>query len=512
MSTRLRWCFADQLGPHFLGPPQSPGDDGEERVLLVESRAAFARRPYHRAKAHLVLSALRHRAAELGDRCVYVAADTYSEALAGLKGAGRRGRAPTAARPQELSVVDPTSYAARRFVRGRGLEVLPSRGFVTDEGEFSRWADGRHRLVLEDFYREARRRTGVLMDGDEPRGGRWNFDAENRQPPPRGARSLGLPEPRWPEEDAIDAQVRADLDDWERRGLVRFTGRDGPRRFAVTRDEALATLEDFAEHRLASFGPYEDAAMAHDWVMAHSLLSAPMNLGLLSPLEAIDRVVSAGTSGKAGLPSVEGFVRQVMGWRDYVWHLYWYFGEEYAHSNALQARTPLPDWWRNLDAESVRARCLSTALAEVRDRGWNHHILRLMVLGNWALQHGFDPRETTEWFTASYVDAYPWVMGANVLGMALYADGGRMATKPYACGGAYIHRMTDLCRGCDYRPTERVGERGCPVTAGYWAFLDRHRADFSGNHRMAQALRGLDRLADLPQVVDQERGRGSAAP
>jgi len=503
-SSRVRWTFADQLGPHFLGPDDARGEDTGERVLLIESLRALQRRRYHRAKAHLVLSALRHRAAELGDRAVHVSADTYRSGLAqaGLSGA-------------DLSVCAPTSYGARRLVTSIGADVLPARGFITSETEFADWAvrRGKRRLLLEDFYREARTRTGVLMDGDEPLGGRWNFDADNRLPPPRGAVSLGLPEPWWPEEDAIDASVRADLAEWERQGLIQLVGRDGPRRFAATRAEALAVLDDFIAHRLADFGPYEDAALVGDWVMAHSMLSVPMNLGLLDPREVIDRVVAAGKSGDAPLSSVEGFVRQVMGWRDYVWHLYWFFGEDYvSSSNALSAHEPLPAWWRDLDASALTARCLATALGEVDERGWNHHILRLMVLGNWALQHGYDPRETTEWFTASYVDAYPWVMAANVVGMALYADGGRMATKPYAGGGSYIHRMTDLCRGCAYAPTQRVGPRGCPVTAGYWSFLARNREALAGNHRMAQPLRGLDRLSDLAEVLEQEDARGDAPP
>lgn len=494
----LRWLFADQLGPHFLGPDDSPGDDGEEHVLLVESKAAFRRRRYHRAKAHIILSALRHRAAELGTRCTYVQADTYREAVVGLG--------------DDLSVIDPTSFAARELVRDLGAEVLPARGFISSPEDFARWATGRRQLRQEDFYREARRRTGILMVGSEPVDGRWNFDADNRLPPPRGAVTLGLPEPVWPVEDEIDEGVRADLDRWEREGIA-FAGEDGPRRFAVTRGEALAVLQDFVAHRLADFGPYEDAALTGDWSMAHSLLSVPMNLGLLHPREAIDAVVSAWSEGDVPLASAEGFTRQVLGWRDYVWHLYWHFGPDYvSDSNALDAHVPLPDWFRDLDADSVRARCLATALGEVRERGWNHHILRLMVLGNWALQRAYDPRDVTEWFTANYVDAYPWVMGANVIGMALHADGGRMASKPYAAGGAYIKRMTNFCGGCDYRPDKRVGPQACPVTAGYWAFIARHADEWKRHPRMAQPVRGLERLSDRDELLVQEEARGPEAP
>lgn len=492
MSTR--WLLADQLGPHFL-------DDDVDHVLLVESRRAFARRRMHRAKAHLILSALRHRAAELGAQATLVSSDSIVT--------------PAAEWDQPLSMVAPTSWAMRAVADRLGVDVLPARGFVTSESAFAEWAQqrGSKRLLMEDFYRETRRRTGILMHGDEPVGGRWNFDHDNRLPPPRGARTLGLPAPWWPQEDSIDEQVRRDLDEWERDGIA-FVGDDGPRRFAATRSEALEVLEDFVTHRLATFGPYEDAALTDDWVMAHSLISAPMNLGLLDPREVVDRAVQAYTAGDASIESVEGFVRQIMGWRDYVWHLYWHFGPTFiTESNALGAHTALPEWFTSLDAEgTVSARCLSVGLGDVRRYGWTHHIVRLMVLGNWALQRGYDPIASTRWYTDVFVDGHEWVMAANVVGMALHADGGRMATKPYAAGGAYIKRMTDFCKGCHFRPEIRVGDRACPVTAGYWAFIHEHVDRFARHPRMAQAARGLARLSDAEALVEQERHRGSQAP
>jgi len=495
VTTRL--LLADQLGPHFL-----PAADEAQmpEVLLVESRAAFSRRRVHRAKAHVLLSALRHRARESPGRVTLIEAPSLRSVL-------REWRGP-------LIASAPTSRSTRALLSEYDVTMEPARGFVTTQAEFAEWAQGRgrRRLVMEDFYRDVRRRTGILMEGDEPIGGRWNFDADNRCPPPRGQSTLGLPEPWWPVEDDIDEQVRADLDQWSRDG-IHLVGSDGPRRFAATREEAVAALEDFAEHRLPLFGPYEDAALSQDWVMAHSLISVPMNLGLLDPREVIERVVRAYVDGSAPLSSVEGFVRQVLGWRDYVWHLYWHLGPDYLSSNTLAANTPLPDWFHSLDADkTVRARCLSTALAEVQEHAWTHHIMRLMILGNWALQHGFDPQETTRWFTDSFADGHEWVMAANVVGMALHADGGVMATKPYAGGGAYIKRMTDLCSGCEYRPQIRVGDKACPFTAGYWAFLDKHRERFERHPRMAQAVRGLERLNDREAMIAQERGRGNGAP
>ena len=500
MTSEAIWIFADQLGDHFLDP------DFDGPVILIESHAALRRRTYHRAKAHLILSALRHRARDLGERAMFVTADTYR---AGLK----QALDTLGMKPEQVIVRAPTSHPARRLVADLGVQVSPSRGFIATEGEFTDWASGRKRLVLEDFYRMMRRTTGVLMDGAEPVGDRWNLDTDNRQPPPRRQSTLGLPEPWWPVEDEIDEQVRRDLDRWQMEGTIVTLGADGPRRFAATVDEANAALVDFVTHRLAEFGPYEDAVMASDWVMAHSLLSAPLNLGLLDPRDAIDQVEQAYRSGSVPLASAEGFIRQVMGWRDYVWHLYWHLGPDYvATSNALDAQTQVPDWWQQLDADQVSAACLSSTLADVRDRGWAHHIPRLMILGNWALQQGFDPQETTDWFTRVFVDAYPWVMAANVIGMALYADGGVMATKPYAAGGAYIKRMTNYCGACVYKPTQRVGEGACPFTSGYWAFLHGNRDLLASNHRVAQPLRNLDRLGDIDQVVSQVQQRGSSPP
>lgn len=488
---RTRLLFAGQLGPLF--------DDGG-RILIIEARSVFGRRPMHRAKAHLILSGLRHRAAELGERCEFLQVETYQE---GLDRLDQRVR-------DELEVIDPTSYAARRFVRKRGMHILPSRGFVSSEEEFATWAKTRtgKRLLMEDFYRDVRERTGILMDGPQPAGGHWNYDHDNRQSPPKGAAGLGLPDPWWPVEDEIDAQVREDLDRWQAEGHVQLVGDDGPRRFSVTAEEAERALDDFIESRLNDFGPFEDAMLTGDWTMAHSLLSVPLNLGLLDPRAVVERVAAEYTAGRAPLASVEGFVRQIAGWRDYVWHLYWHLGEGYrTSSNYLGAQHPLPRIFRELDAAAIESTCLRETIDGMRRHGWAHHIQRLMVLGNWALQHGYDPVELNDWFIDMFVDGTPWVMPANVIGMSQHADGGIVATKPYVSGGAYIDRMSDYCGSCVFDPKVRVGENACPFTAGYWAFLDRVEPRISNNHRMAQPLAGLRRLSDREAVVEQERHR-----
>lgn len=491
-----RWLFADQLGPHF-------GADGDG-VLLVESLGALRRRRYHRQKLHLVLSALRHRAAELGDSAVLLRTRTYAGALAELG--------------EPVRVYEPTSWAAadlvERLRRDGAVEGIdPTPGFSLSREEFAGWADGRRRLRMEDFYRFQRHRLGLLLEADGgPRGGRWSFDADNREPPPKGARTLDVAAPYRPREDDIDAQVREDLDRWERDGELETVGRDGPRLFPVTRREARAALERFMTHRLAAFGPHEDAMLRGDWAMAHSLLSVPLNLGLLDPVEVVQRAVRALEDGEAPLASVEGFVRQVIGWREYVWHLYWHFGRSYRRRNALAARQDLPAWFAELDADAVEAACLHDVLAGVRDRGWVHHIPRLMVLGGWAAQRGYHPDALTTWFQTSFVDGYDWVMPANVVGMSQHADGGAMATKPYVSGGAYIDRMSDYCGDCRYDPKLRVGPDACPFTAGYWAYLDRNADRLEGNPRLARPLQQRHRLDDLAEVVAQERARGADAP
>jgi deoxyribodipyrimidine photolyase-related protein len=484
------FCFGDQLGPAVHGLPQH----AEREVVLVESSAVLRRRRYHRQKLHLLLSGMRHLDDELGDRSTYHRTTTYREALEKV------------GRP--VVVHEPTSYAAAEFVdrlRKEGLvaAVLPTTTFARPRAEFTAWAGGASSFTMETFYRDQRRRFDVLMEGDAPVGGTWNLDHDNREKPPKKAEALGVPDPWWPTEDGIDEQVRADLDAME----LDTVGADGPRWFAVTADEARQALARFVEHRLDPFGPYEDAVLAGDPTMAHSLLSVPLNLGVLHPLDAVHAAEQAHHDGTARLNSVEGFVRQVLGWREYIWHLYWHFGKGYRRSNELGAQRKLPAWWTELDGDAVTAACLSHTLNEVRDRGWVHHIPRLMILGNHALQREYRPGALTEWFTTSFVDGFAWVMPPNVVGMSQHADGGKLATKPYASGGAYLDKMTDHCGDCAFDPKVRVGEKACPFTAGYWQFVHRHADLLRANHRTARVVATMNRLSDLDALLEQEHGR-----
>jgi deoxyribodipyrimidine photolyase-related protein len=481
------WLFADQLGPHVHATDAMR----DREIVLVESTKALRRKRFHRQKLHLVLSGMRHLAAELGDRVRYVKADTYREALE------RVG--------EPVVVHQPTSFAAADLVerlRKDGLvsDVLPTPTFALGKSEFDDWAGDRERFRMEDFYRAQRERFSVLMDGDQPVGGKWNLDHDNREPPPR-RRTLEVKGPWRPTEDDVDEQVRRDLEGFPSVGV------DGPRLFAVTHDEAQKALRHFVKHRLEHFGPYEDAIMEEDWAMAHSLLSVPLNHGVLHPLDAVHAAEQAYRDGDVPLASAEGFVRQVLGWREYVWQLYWRFGRGYTRRNGMRARTPLPEWFASLDADVVTAACLRSALEGVRDRGWVHHIPRLMVLGNHALQRGYRPAELNEWFRTAFVDGFEWVMPPNVIGMSQHADGGLMATKPYASGGAYVNKMSDHCRDCAFDPKKRVGDDACPFTAGYWNWVHRHQDTLAANNRTARAVAGMNRLKDLDQVLEQESAR-----
>lgn len=473
----MQLLFADQLGPHF--------DLGQE-ILLPEVLSQFSKRNYHRQKAHLILYGIRTRA--LDARVKHVELASYRDLIG----------------DSAVSVaISPTSRELRALTEQIGIPTLEARGFCSSEDDWKAFRDS-HSLRLETFCRQQRKRHKVLMDGDQPVGGEWNFDSENRLPPPK--QGLGL---RHFEvvEDEIDREVRITLDWLQASGRAKFIGADGPRKFAGNRTEALAALEHFITEQLPLFGPYEDAVFDGEWVLAHSMLSAPMNLGLLDPMEVVRRVEAEYHLGRVPISSAEGFIRQVMGWRDYVWHLYWEFGEDYLDSNFLDAKANLPDSWLELKGSGIEARCLSRTVSNVNDNGWAHHIQRLMILGNLALQRGYNPRQFNDWLVDAFVDGTPWVMPANAIGMSLFADGGRMSTKPYAAGGAYINRMTNYCGGCKFDPKVRVGENACPVTAGYWNFIDSNQDKLSGNPRMWQAYAGLRKLKDLDQLRIQERER-----
>jgi deoxyribodipyrimidine photolyase-related protein len=437
---------------------------GTHRVLLITAADKVASRPWHPARLSLITRAMRSFADEL--RAEGFAVD-HREAP--TMRAGIEAHSAEFA-PDRVVVTEPNSVTARRLVADLGCTTIRSDQFLCHPDDFGAWAGSRTSFRMEDFYRWQRRRLGYLMDGDQPAGGGWNFDEQNRERPPKDGHD------RWP----------VPVDVW-----------------ATTRAGALERLEFFVSKVLPMFGPHEDAMLADNWHLAHSVLSPYLNLGLLLPREVCDRVESEYRAGRVPINSAEGFIRQVIGWREYVWNLYWRWMPDYASMNSLGADMDLPPVFTGAATTSMR--CVSMILGDLRARGWVHHIPRLMVLGNLALTAGVDPQQFTRWMWDSFVDSAEWVMVPNVIGMSLHADGGMMASKPYAAGGAYIDRMSDYCGGCSFDRTKRVGDDACPFTTLYWDFMLRHAERFVKNPRMATQVRAAQKLGDAEAVRSRAR-------
>ncbi|MEZ5237784.1 MAG: cryptochrome/photolyase family protein [Microthrixaceae bacterium] len=479
------WVLGDQLdrGRGALG---RFGPD-ECRVLIVESQQLVGSKRWHRQRLHLVLSAMAHFAQELRDAGYEVDHRRANNLIEGL----RAHRSEFGA--ERVVASDPMSWAAREMFERTGVETFPCERFLCSSGQFAEWAEGRGHLRMEDFYRWQRTRLGVLLEPDgEPVGGEWNYDRSNREPPPGDDRT-------WP------GITRFELDEIDREVLRRLPGNvfgsepDGS--WPVTRTQAVQRLGEFVQEGLAPFGPHEDAMLAGEWKLAHSALSSSMNLGLLHPGEVVEAAEAAYRRGEAPINSVEGFIRQVIGWREYVWGVYWLWMPDYRDSNELRADLPVPPVLD--EGAGTDMRCVRSVVGHVHDHGYAHHIERLMVLGNLALTAGVDPWAMTEWMWAGFVDSAEWVMLPNVVGMALFADGGMMATKPYAAGGNYINRMSDFCGGCRFDHRKRTGEDACPFTTLYWDFLARNEERLSGNHRLSRQLASMRRLSDLAAVRER---------
>ncbi len=450
-------------------------------VLLIESLADARRVPYHRRKLVLLFAIMRHFAADL--RAAGWTVDYYAEdadLAAALAGHVRRYRSKRVRLMQQSEWGVTESLSAAATAAGLAVEVTPHVNFISDPADFDQLATtATARVTLDRFYRAMRSKTGLLMDGAVPAGGAWNYDAQNRERPAAGLRFA--PALRFAP-DAITREVIAMVE----RRFGDHPGSIGEFDLAVTRRDALAALEQFCTQRLDTFGPWQDAMLAGEREMSHSLLAAYLNTCLLDPREVCERAELAYRSGGARLTSAEGFIRQVIGWREYVWRVYWKLMPEYRTRNALHADLPLPEFYRTGD---TAMRCLREALETVHATGYAHHIIRLMVLGNFALLAGCDPIETNDWFWAMFIDAYDWVMVPNVIGMTLHADGGFVGTKPYCASANYINKMSDYCKRCAYSPRELTADDACPFNALYWDFLARNEARFARNPRMAVIVR-----------------------
>ena len=484
MST-LRIILGDQLSGEIS--TLTDLEPTSDIVLMMEVMEENTHVLHHKQKIVLVLSAMRHFADSLLAQGVAVDYVNLDDPHNTGQLTAEVQRAVARHRPDRLVVTAPSEWRGRLMVEGwaaitgRPVEIRADDRFFASHDRFAAWADGRRTWRLEHFYREMRREHAILMDGNQPAGGDWNFDTENRKPLPA---TTPLPTRR---RFAPDATTQAVM------GLVaeRFGAHFGTLDafgWPVSRDDALLALDDFLTHGLPMFGDYQDAMKSGAPFLFHSLLAPALNLGLLSPREVCRAAEAAWRAGTAPLNAVEGFIRQVLGWREYVRGVYWTFMPTYADRNALGATRPLPAfYWTG----ETPMRCLRTVVGDTALHAYSHHIQRLMVTGNFALLAGIAPREIERWYLAVYADAFEWVEMPNTLGMAVFADGGQMASKPYAASGAYIDRMSDFCRGCAYDVKQKTGPKACPFNYLYWAFLIRQRTRLSGNVRLAMPYRTL---------------------
>ena len=460
---------------------------------MAEVMAEATAVPHHPQKIALVLTAMRKFAARLRARGFQVAYSRLDDPETGPSLPAELLRRVAETGATEIIATMPGDWRLFAALQDAPLPLrfVPDDRFVCPPEVFAAWAADRKSLRMEWFYRDMRRRTGLLMDGVQPEGGQWNFDHDNRKP---AKPDLLRPAPlRF----APDAETEAVLDMVAARFPDHF-GRLRPFHWPTDRTEALQALDHFITHSLPRFGDEQDAMLQSDPFLSHSLLSPCLNLGLLSPIEVCQRAEAAYRAGAAPLAAVEGFIRQIIGWREYVRGIWALKGPDYLTQNALNHAAPLPPaYW----GAPTKMNCLSKAVTQTRDLAYAHHIQRLMVTGNFALLAGVDPAAVQDWYLAVYIDAFEWVEAPNTLGMSQFADGGLLASKPYVSSGAYIDRMSDYCGGCHYRVKDRTGPMACPFNPLYWHFLDRHRTRFAANPRMAQMYRTWDRMDETHRTT-----------
>ncbi|MEX1118551.1 MAG: cryptochrome/photolyase family protein [Terrimicrobiaceae bacterium] len=505
MTSRNIWILGDQLTHHHSG--LKLGNPKTDRVLMIESRARATHINYHKVKLAMVFAAMRHFAEELRDlgwTVDYHEVSQTPDFLSALK------LHLASAKPRDFVMMEPNNFfegeALGKIAKKLGIEIEHTAPvqFLRSREDFAAWASGKKRLLMENHYRDMRRRLGILVDPEgEPEGGSWNLDTENRKTFSDWKRE-GRPLPKVAEplpHDELTRRVIAEVDTW----FPDAPGEAAKLWLPVTRAQALGWLDHFVHHRLGNFGAFEDIMVANQPHLFHSVLSAPINMGLLTPLECVEAAIKAWKKGKVPLNSVEGFVRQIIGWREFVNGVYWLKMPEYAQTNGLNATRNLPDFFYTAQTDM---NCLRSVLQETRETAYNHHIQRLMVLGNFFLLAGIEPAQALRWFTEMYVDSEEWVMAANVLGMSLHADGGFMATKPYAASAAYIAKMSNYCEGCHYRPTIKSGPKACPYNLLYWDFYDRHSQRFASNPRTSMMVNSwLKRPESDRKVITTEAAK-----
>lgn len=480
-------------------------DPARDEVWMAEVTSESTHVASHKARTVLFLSAMRHFRDELQARGISVRYQELSQAPDGQT-LGQALQQSLRSHPvQRLIWTEPGEFRVAQELykacnaTGTPHQVLPDDSFLISTEDFAAYVGGRNSLRMEFFYREMRRRTGVLMRDGSPIGGQWNFDRENRGSFGQEGPKLVHP-PIGFEPDALTLQVIREVE-------IRFPGNPGKLGhfdWPVNRAQALEALSSFIVGHLAHFGTYQDAMWVGQPYLHHSRLSVVMNLKLLRPIEVIEQVEAAHRAGRVPIASAEGFIRQILGWREYVRGIYHHFMPEYLERNALKATASLPEFFWNAETPM---NCLREAIGQTLEYGYAHHIQRLMITGLYCLLLGVDPKEVHRWYLAVYVDAVEWVELPNTLGMSQYADGGIMASKPYIASGKYIQRMSNYCEGCKFRPDVAVGENACPFTTLYWDFIDRHRKVIAGNPRMGAQAKNWDRFTEEKKQGIREQAR-----
>ena len=472
---RIIYLAFDHLHRDFGALKQANSKD--DVIALVESARMTTGRNWHKERLFFLISSARHFAQSLREEGFTVEYIKAATTIDGLKIISDKYKA------LPIICAEPSSFRQFVALKEYGVSFVENDFFLTPRSIFHSWASEQKSYLMESFYRKQRTRLNILMDGKEPIGGAWNFDKENRLPPPKEYEGPPYLEHQ---RDEIDREVGVEL------------GHALTTTWATTRTGALAQMKNFFDSHFAEFGPLEDAMTTENWALHHSLLSPYLNNGLLHASEVIQAATDAFHSGKVPIESAEGFIRQIIGWREYVNGMYWFLGPDYRNNNELEAERPLLPLFT--DPNKTQMNCIKETVSDINERAWVHHIPRLMLLSNLALVTGTNPQEFLEWMREVFIDASEWVMVPNVIGMGVHADGGRMMTKPYAAGGAYISRMSNYCKPCKYDPKLRTGENACPFTTLYWDFLDRHKETFAKNHRMSQQVFGLNRLKDLSEL------------
>ncbi len=503
MPGTLRIVLGDQLSPRIAALADL--DPAADTVLMAEVQAECTYVKHHAKKLVLVLSAMRHFARALRARGVRVAYVKLDDPLNTQSLRGEMLRAVHATRPGRVVATEAGEWRVAEDMRhwqallateadGQEVEIRDDTRFFCRIQDFIAWARDRRAPRLEHFYREMRRTHGYLMQGGEPVGDQWNFDTENRKSLPKTVR---IPQIPVFEPDEITREVMALV-------AERFPdhlGSAGDFSLPVTGADAGKALGDFVKNRLPQFGDWQDAMKTGAPVLFHALISPALNLGLLDPRAICDAAETAWREGQAPLNAVEGFIRQILGWREYVRGLYWLHMPDFATKNYFEAKRRLPAfYWTG----ETRMHCLREAITGTIAHAYAHHIQRLMITGNFALLAGIDPDEVDEWYMVVYADAYEWVEMPNTRGMALFADGGIVGSKPYAASGAYINRMSDYCKDCVYDVKDAIGERACPFNYLYWDFFARHEKRLAGNIRVAMPLRTLARM-DAAKLATMRR-------